>query len=175
MSGGRLAVDKNRPSEDAARAGGGAGSRLRKAGWPGSAPAAPTGPRARTCAATGSAWRCRTAPAAWYGAGTSTPVLIGITLAETAETPRGLPAMTNVSAPVLIGVTLAEIAEIPSPARSGDQRFAHQGFAGSSNDRNTRRFGDWCLLGALMPVRSEAVVSPTAGARPFRAACRAGS
>src|SRR6267378_953420 len=55
--------------------------------------------------------------------------------------------------PTLIGVALAEIAEIaetPWRPRNGDQRFAHQGFA-------------------------EAVVSPTAGARPSRAACRAGS
>jgi hypothetical protein len=48
------------------------------------------------------------------------PAVIGVSLAETAETPRGLPTV-----PVLIGVALAEIAGIPSPARGGDQRFAH--------------------------------------------------
>jgi hypothetical protein len=85
------------------------------------------------------------------------PAVIGVSLAETAETPRGLPAVANVSAPVLIGVTLAEIAEIPSPARSGDQRFAHQGFAGSSNDRNAGRSGDWCLQGAFMLLRTARV------------------
>ena len=93
------------------------------------------------------------------------PAVIGVSLAETAETPRRLAAASNVSAPVPIGVTLAEIAEIPSPARSGDQRFAHQGFAGSSNDRNAGRSGDGCLRG----------VTSAAGAPPFRAACRAGS
>jgi hypothetical protein len=52
------------------------------------------------------------------------PTVIGVSLAETAETPRRLPVVANVSPPVLIGVALAEIAGIPSPARSGDQRFA---------------------------------------------------
>jgi hypothetical protein len=59
------------------------------------------------------------------------PAVIGVSLAETAETPCRLAAVANVSASVLIGVTLAEIAEIPSPARSGDQRFVHQDFAGA--------------------------------------------
>jgi len=53
------------------------------------------------------------------------PAVIGVSLAETAETPRRLPMMANVSPPVPIGVSLAEIAGIPSAARSGDQRFAH--------------------------------------------------
>jgi hypothetical protein len=89
------------------------------------------------------------------------PAVIGVSLAETAETPRRLAAVANVSAPVLIGVTLAEIAEIPSPAPSGDQCFAHQGFAGSSNDRNTRGSGDGCLRGALAlgaPIASKQLI-----------------
>jgi hypothetical protein len=53
------------------------------------------------------------------------PAVIGVSLAETAETPRRLPMMANVSPPVPIGVSLAEIAGIPSPARGGDQRFAN--------------------------------------------------
>jgi hypothetical protein len=79
------------------------------------------------------------------------PAVIGISLAETAETPRRLPVVASVLPPVLIGAALAEIAEIHSQAPSGDQGFAHQGFAGAP------------------------VVSPTAGVPPSRAACRAGS
>ena len=45
------------------------------------------------------------------------PAVIGVSLAETAETPRRLPAGANVSPPVLIGVALAEIAGIPSSVR----------------------------------------------------------
>src|SRR5476651_2551235 len=59
-------------------------------------------------------------------AGTSTPVLIGVALAETAGTPSQAPSGDRRFAhPVLIGVALAEIAGIPSQARSGDQRFGH--------------------------------------------------
>ena len=54
------------------------------------------------------------------------PTVTGVSLAETAETPRRLPAVTNVSFPhVLIGGSLAEIAEIPSLASGDDQRFDH--------------------------------------------------
>jgi hypothetical protein len=48
--------------------------------------------------------------------------VIGASLAETAETaetPRGLPAVAGVSFPALIGVSLAETAEIHSQAPSG--------------------------------------------------------
>ena len=83
------------------------------------------------------------------------PAAIGVSLAQTAETPRRLPAVANVSAPVLMGVALAEIAGIPSQVPSG----AHQGFDRSSNDGKP----------------SEAVVSSTAGARPSHAAWCAGS
>jgi hypothetical protein len=60
---------------------------------------------------------------------------IGVSLAETAETPRRFPVATGVSFPALIGVSLAEIAEIPSKAAGGDQRFAPQCFAGSTHGR----------------------------------------
>jgi hypothetical protein len=81
---------------------------------------------------------------------------------------RVLALLRRDATPVLIGVALAEIAGIPSQALRSDQRFAHQGFAGSPDDGNTRRSGDWCLPGALMLVRSarsEIVVSPTKALR----------
>jgi hypothetical protein len=72
-------------------------------------------------------WRCNRRRERWRRcAGTSTPVLIGVALAETAGTPsQARSGDQRFAHPVLIGVTLAEIAEIPSQASSGDQRFAH--------------------------------------------------
>ncbi len=71
--------------------------------------------------------RCNRRRERWRGcAGTSTPVLIGVALAETAGTPSQAPSGDQRFVhPVLIGVALAEIAGIPSQAPSGDQRFAH--------------------------------------------------
>jgi hypothetical protein len=46
--------------------------------------------------------------------------VIGVSLAETAETPRGLPAVAGVSFPTLIGISLAETAETPLQVCGGE-------------------------------------------------------